>query len=323
MDANRLQQFLARLQDENPTVRRATALLLGREKPEGVVGALAKSLRDPVWQVRHAAATALGQIGEERAFDPLLQRLGAKESNARAAVLETLSRAPSAEAESTKTGKSAHAAGGPSRGDVEDNAETRRAIALAIARIRPDLVEEPLCQALNVDAPSVKIAAMSGLASLGAPEAAEWILPLCDHPELQVSKAAVVALGILRATVAAPKLMELCQSPHAALRCEAVIALNHLKVEEAYVTLVGRLKDPDIKVRAAAALAVGNTRRAEAVEALLPLLEDESADVRAAACQALVTLKAVGHADALAPLLLDETTEVRNAAALSYYRLVG
>lgn len=332
MDAYKLKNIAALLEHENPNLRRAAATFLGEIRAEGVLGPLAKRLRDPVWQVRAAAAWALGVLGREAAFETLLARLGVAPAAARSAVLELLSQTappreaadkPAASSPFGARGAGAPAASAPAAKDVEEHWSVRKALALAVARVKPDLIKAPLLQALQGQAPTVKIAAMAGLAVLQDPTAADAILPLCDDPDLQVRAAAVVALGKIRAPQAAPKLIELAESKQASLRAEAVIALNHIKPPEAFDAFLKRLNDPDSKTRKAAALALGNTRRDDAVEHILPLLADHSPDVRIAACQSLVTLKAAAQARHVAELLLDEHEPTRDAAAVCYQKMIS
>jgi HEAT repeat protein len=60
------------LEDGNEQVRTFGGVMLGTMKDSGAVPALIKALADPDMNVKHAAAEALGRIGDRRAVEPLI-----------------------------------------------------------------------------------------------------------------------------------------------------------------------------------------------------------------------------------------------------------
>jgi len=76
--------------DEIPAVRAAAAESLGDIGDARAVEPLIDSLRSVEWQVRAAAAKALGQLKDARAIEPLCNALLDKDFNVRAAAAEAL-----------------------------------------------------------------------------------------------------------------------------------------------------------------------------------------------------------------------------------------
>jgi HEAT repeat protein len=71
----RLQHFLAMLDEEDPSQRWKAAESLGRIRDERAVEPLILALTDEDWRVRQKAAWALGKIGDQRAILPLRRAL--------------------------------------------------------------------------------------------------------------------------------------------------------------------------------------------------------------------------------------------------------
>jgi HEAT repeat protein len=64
--------LISLLEDGNEQVRTFCGVMLGTMKHSGAVPALIKALTDPDMNVKHAAAEALGKIGDRRAVEPLI-----------------------------------------------------------------------------------------------------------------------------------------------------------------------------------------------------------------------------------------------------------
>jgi HEAT repeat protein len=86
-----VEPLLARLEDEYASVRRAAASALGRIGSERAVEPLLACLEDEAGDVRRAAASALGRIGSEQAISPLLACLEDRRADRRIEALSALS----------------------------------------------------------------------------------------------------------------------------------------------------------------------------------------------------------------------------------------
>lgn len=72
---DRLQHYLAMLNEEDPSQRWKAAESLGRIRDERAIEPLILALTDEDWRVRQKAAWALGKIGDQRAIIPLRRAL--------------------------------------------------------------------------------------------------------------------------------------------------------------------------------------------------------------------------------------------------------
>ncbi len=301
--------ILAGLKDSNPNVRQAAAIMAGLCGDPALAGKVSKLLNDKFWQVREKAAWALGRLNNESAVPALMKILGANETIVRKKILDTLGNV----GEDESSGK-----------DKDENPTVvKKAAALALARLRPETVAEPLIQAFDSPNDNIKVAALGGLGNMKALSAAPLVLKSLGDKEPNIRKAAVTAAGKMRLQEAIPLLIKLSGDDSWSVRLEAVIALNHLKAGEGFEALCARLKDPRPEVRRDAAMAVGNTRREEAGDLLIPMLgRDQPPAVRRAAIMALAGLKAADSASHLEQALDDPDEGVRGDASKAILRLV-
>ena len=85
--------------------------------------------------------------------------------------------------------------------------------------------------------------AVTGLATLGAREAAPAIVPLLADAHVGVRAAAALALGMLEAREAVPELVRLLADPEWAVRAQAAWSLGTLADPAALEPLLGCLAD--------------------------------------------------------------------------------
>lgn len=315
-DAKLKDSIVGHLAGDDPNLARAGCRLAAELDLKDAVPALLRALESKFWQIRVEAARALGQLGQglppvERA---MMKLLGASDQNVRQRILIAAStEGRAAESTADAAGKKKDAQPPP----------VQRAAALALSRLRPDIAETVLIEALSGENPGLIQAAISGLASLESMAGADKMIDLLDHPDTKTRKAAVTGLGRLKVRAAAPGLMKLLEDPKAEVRQEAIIALNHLKLPEAMDHLIGKLADDSADVRRVAAVALGNTRSRseEVIRALEGALADNHWSVRQAAASSLANLRAEGSLDKLIALLSDPRDEVRREACLACFKL--
>jgi len=80
------------LKHDNPNVRGAAALYMGRARPEGAASHITEALDDAEQWVRFSAIEALGYLGDIRYLEPLLEIVRQEEGLLREAALDALSR---------------------------------------------------------------------------------------------------------------------------------------------------------------------------------------------------------------------------------------
>ncbi len=292
---------LESLDKEDPNIVRAACMLAGLLGLAPAERGLLKALGHQAWQVQAAAAEALGKIGSQGAVPFLRRLLKASEADLRQKVLAAAALTKSA----------------PPASDGETHPEVKRAAAVALNRIQPQVAEDALLGALASGQASLMEAAMAGLGNLESTGGRDEMLALLEHQEPAVRAAAAACLGRLREERAVDGLIKLLSDPEASVRREAVIALNHLKAKRAVEALTGLMDDQDDAVRRVAAIALGNTRHKDAavVGSLRKGLGDRDAAVREACLKALANVRATEALEAAAALLADTHEPVQKAAA--------
>jgi HEAT repeat protein len=324
METKLVEILLKAADDPDANVRRAVAIALADGGSNHAKSAIVKLAKDKVWQVREAAITSLGKAKVVEAADLLLKVLGCDdEASARKAILQWVS----AKGDEPVADAKPKAPGGMPSGEAKKPAgdpwQVKKAAALTLSHIRPDLAVVPLLNALSTDNPAVKLAAMAGLGSLNAQEAVEPLLELLSaSTDWNIRKAAATTLGKLKAESAVDALLNLLEDERFAVRIEVVIALNHIKPPEA-VSAFSKVvvSDNNYEVRKVAATALGNLKSQDAIPALLKALEDENWIVRKAAVDSLTNLKASEGMDKLIERLVDEQEDVRSSSAVAVMRL--
>ena len=299
------------LRDAEWDVRRAAAHAVGNfgaaAAAEPFLTALATLLRDADGGVRWAATDAVGQLGAAAATEPILAALAALLRDA--------------------------------EGDV------RRAAEEAVGQLGAAAATEPFLAALAAllcDAEGdVRRAAAEAVGQLGAAAATEPILAalaaLLRDAEGDVRSAAAWAVGRLGAAAATESslaaLAALLRDAEGNVRWAAAHAVGQLgaaaATEPILAALAALLRDAERNVRRAAAAAVGQLGAAAATEsflaALAALLRDADRDALGAATEAVWRLGAAAATEpflaALAALLRDAEGDVRGAAAHAVRRL--
>jgi HEAT repeat protein len=243
------------------------------------VDGLIKALDHPDDRIRKDAAYALEFIGDIRAIDPLIARLGDTSHVVRLAAALTLAL----------------------HGDrLTDEPE------LLMARLRSshegDMALEVLTAALQDEADDVRQAASEALGRLGDARAVEPLVArLGDkHEKHGVRKAAGEALGRLGdAHAVEPLIAHLQDEWYDAERTAAITALGQIGDARAVAPLMARLREKreGLYIHQAAITALGQIGDARAVEPLIAILTDNN--LRRHAVEALGQ---IGDARAVKPL---------------------
>lgn len=307
---------------------------------EGLVKALSynkDSNRIEHIKVRKEAATALGEIGDTRAVQPLiaalvssapdvakeaqdaLVRLGkpaveplisvlGRDENLSAVAAQVLLRIglPSLQPLSTALGRS--------YGD----AHLAKAVVGVLVRLGAPAVE-PLIAALDDNNRQVRMVVAEGLGRLGDPRAVNPLLHIAMHigEDATMAAAAIVKIG----PRAVEPLITALEDENPNVRNAAAEALGKLGDPRAIKPLNIALRDHKIDTKGTEALVKLNV--ADAVEPLLEMLKDGNSDIRRTAAVSLGDLREARAVQPLITLLKDSNGDVRKAAATAlvrYYR---
>ncbi len=281
--------------------RRKVAWTLGYTGSEQAVEPLIEALGDPAVEVRRAAASALGDIGEP-AIAPLARVLREAGAELRLEAAIAVGRIePNAATEAILV---------TAVGDEDPNVRWVAGLALGArghekavgalieilrhgeeydqtraARFMGEMkaVEavDALVGALDEGVWSVRLAARDALVEIGDAAVAPLLMAAADGNR-RVRMKAASALGRLGSERAVGVLLVALKDRDWMIRDEAAVALARIRSEKAVGPLIAALKDPDGETRQAAAWILGEMEAAAAVEALNELLADPEAGWMAA-----------------------------------------
>ena len=254
-------------------VREAAADALGKLGDTRAVKPLLDALRDEYWPVRKAAASALGEIGDARAVEPLIAALQAENTHQGGAAVPV---------------RFAH----PELSGLHDSWMVRTAIVIALGEIGETRAVAPLVAALRDDRKWVRGYAAQALGKLGDARAVDpLVAALADED------------GFVRAT-AATALDRLAWRPDdgAAAAAYWVATRQWAKCVKigAIAPLISVLNDEDQIIRGAAAGALAHIG-ARAVDPLIGALRDQHTTSRGRS-GAAETLGRIGDRRALEAL---------------------
>jgi HEAT repeat protein len=324
-------------EDSGPRVRSVAARALVSIRDPRAVDALVIALKhervkrrmigymgDP--DVLQAAAEGLGEIGDARAIEPLIEALVTGKENVRTAAANALKQI---DPNWTKTEAAKHTVpflAGHLRGS---GSLARQAAAETLSKIGDTRAIEPLVVALPDDDSFTRWAVREALnvidpdwpKSEAAKRAIRALVEALVGQEEARPKAAK-ALELIdpnwpkteAAKLALPTLVEALTHWAESVRKEAVEALGKIGDVRAVEPLIEKLYDSDIGVCREAANALGKIRDVRAVEPLVRLFKDHGRCLQEHASHALIE---IGDARAVEPLvaaLADQWSEVRQMA---------
>jgi HEAT repeat protein len=228
--------------------------------------------KDPL--VQYEAADALGNIGDEKAVDPLITALKRHEfSGVRWKAAEALS----------KIGNPAVASLIGALQYPDEDVRWKAAIALGEIG-NPDAID-PLIQLLSDDDRFVRSRAAHALSMIGEPAVPPVIKALKNgNPDVRWS--AALAAGKIKNPLAVEPLILALADEEMMVRAEAAAALASIGTP-ALGPLLDFLKSSKGEIRIEVMTALGELRNADAIEPLVQLLENADDDERKAIADAI------------------------------------
>lgn len=321
--------LIALLKDDEPRIRRRSALAVGRTRlPAGVAPLTAVLAADADPEVRQMAAFALGLIGDASAADALVAALGDVEPVVQGRAAEALGligHKPAADAIGAMM--AAHIKAG------------------SLANIGPDDMEHPKAppvEAIRLGMYAlVRLAAYAPLASVltdgsgrpisrwwpvayafrrvGDPRAVPVLLALLQGEGVFTRAFAARGLGVLKEQSSVAPLVSLLggEAEVTNVRIEAARALADLGAQTAVGTFVKVISTPtlDPNLRLEAVTALGQLRAPSAVDLFVDLLTESWPSMRAAALTALARTDADTFLTVISGLDPDPHWSVRAALA--------
>ncbi len=231
------------------------------------VANLARLLDHKDLQVQYEAAEALGNLGDERAIDPLIAALKRDEfSGVRWKAAEALS-------------KIGDRAVGPLIATLQyPDEDVRWKAAIALGEIgNPDAIV-PLISLLADDDRYVRSRAAHALSMIGEPAVPPLITAL-KRSDAGIRWGSALALGKIKNPLAVEPLILLLADEHLMIKAEAASALASIGTP-ALGPLLGFLKSAKGETRMEVMSALGELGNADAIEPLFQLLENADDDER-------------------------------------------
>jgi len=316
--------LIQRLKDEDSDVRKAACSALGKLGDPSAIPALIEALKGRDRDVPRAACDALVQIGSA-AVPALIKAATSNPSpSARCGACEALGKLgdPAAIPALIKALKD--------RGGylLKDSDSLYRDAYMRVCEKASEALGElgdpsavpALIKAAGDPSDRVRPAAYSALVRIGKPAVPVLIDALKDRSRY-VRRRACFALGELGDPSAVPALIQALKDEDSGVRKAACWALGKLGDPSAVPALIQALKDEDSGVRKAACWALGKLGDPSAVPALIQALKDEDSWVRMVACEVLGKLGDPSAVPALIQALKDEHSWVREAARKALKRL--
>jgi HEAT repeat protein len=301
-DVRVLEPLVKALADEGLylPLRAEAAAGLGQLGNARAVEPLLNALVNKHSPVRGAAAQALGQLGDARAAEPLIKTLADQEDYVRGAAAQALGQLGDVRAVEPLIKTLA---------DQKDY--VRGAAAAALGQLGDVRAVEPLVNALVDQDNPVRLAVATALRQLGQPHWSQWFKG--DDDDFS-------RLGTSRNARAFELLIQALSERDWRMHKAAAKALGELGDARAVEPLIKTLADKSCligDVREAAAEALGRLGDTRAVEPLMQSLSGHEIAVRKAAAAALGRL---GDARAVEPLikaLKEKREDVRETAAMA------
>lgn len=206
--------------------------VLEEEKVKDEIDIQIDLLKDPDWAVRREAVVTLGEMGDERCVQPLVNALRDGDWQVREAAVEALGQVGSPAVEALLK--------------VIRDWDIRKYVIRALGKIKDERVLDPLIQQLHSD--EFKDDATEALVELGSPAVERLVAALKDKEEL-VRKQAIIALGRIKDPRAVEPLIEMLKDPDWFTRLAAAAALEQIGDERGREAIKPLMKDPDLVVR--------------------------------------------------------------------------
>lgn len=289
------------LKDRSAEVRRKAVVVLGKIANKSLAGRLMELATDSSAEVREAIANALGKFKDPQAVPVLINLLKDENPQVKSSAIWALGIIgdPSALEPLTEL------LGTSSDELISENVKN------AIARFKPEAVEERLMNALKNPSETVRMDAAESLTLLSGPKAITPLMGALKDSSVYVRKKIVQCLGTI------------CKKPDPATqgiiteksKCVPADKLNEV------VTAFCRLIKDDEAVRELVIATLGEIKSPHSVDSILTALSDKTGSVRVVSARVLGEMREVRAIPNLIEALKDSDAKVRDSAALALERI--
>lgn len=244
-------RLIAQLRHDDPNVRLRAVETAREHLALAVAGPMMGCLHDPDMRVRRAAATALGDLGNEMSADWLVIAACHADS-------------------------------------ILHNNAIRSLHRLGDARVRGLLpyIENDL----RHSDPHIRQLGAQTMGILGLDNSVDILTGMLKDNNQDVRIAAATALGQIGDPIAVDPLIRSANDPNYRIRVAVIEAISMIRTPRALFTLLALLRDEEPEVRYSAALALQHLGDVRAVKQLVPYLADKNPDVAMAVAAALQSL---------------------------------
>ena len=173
----------------------------------------------------------------------------------------------------------------------DEEADVRRAAAMALARLGDEVAVDALIGALVDPDPGVRRDAIYGLGDIEDPRSVQPLIGLLGDTDADIRRAAAWALGELEDPQAVGPLTALLQDEDAQVRRDAIQALGEIEDPSALDSIASALNDSSAEVRRHAVWALGEFEDPATLDLLVGAFNDDDAEVRRYAAWALGELE--------------------------------
>jgi HEAT repeat protein/beta-lactamase regulating signal transducer with metallopeptidase domain len=264
--------------------------------------ALAGALADPVPEVRLAAVSALGRLGDTTVINALINALASDTDDgvrkAAAWALGELENSRAVPALATALRR-------------DRNIEVRRNAAWALGQIEDAGAVDALGAALSDPDEDLRNKAVWALGQIEDAKAVPFLVPLLRDRDPDVRAQTAWALGQIESKDAVEGLSRAVNDSNTHVRSQVAWALGQIEDASSVPALKTLLRDADPDVRQQAAWALGQVESGAAVEALVAALKDSDADVRQQAAWALGQIEEASALPGLEAAITDSDVDVR------------
>jgi HEAT repeat protein len=308
--SNQFDKLVHQLEHGNAFDSRLAAEALGQLGDTRALQPLVDALKSSVWTRRLGSASALGQLGDPRAIEPLIAALKDEKSSVRSAAKKALGQLAE-----PRTAQQFVAA-------LEDGTPLARQVASGIlGDLGDERAVEPLIAALGDVDRDVRLSVVRDLGRLGDPRAAEPLIGQLDDPDPAVRRGVIAALAQMGEASAVEPLAAALKDSAPDVRQSALEALGRLvaagKTEEgkgaALEAVMAALEGSYGQARGKLAR-IFPQMGDSAAPLLVVLLKDDDPRVRHALAQVLPEMGETGF-HLLVHATNHASTEVRAAAA--------
>ncbi|HEY3282866.1 MAG TPA: HEAT repeat domain-containing protein [Armatimonadota bacterium] len=277
-DTRAVPALLAHLNDTAPNIRRNVIRSLGQITDSRATLEIARVMReDP--QVRMEAITALGEIGDPRGVDPLVDLFKGYDLEVPTAAIAALTKiGPSSLPRLLREAKN-------------PDPEIRLYATRGLASLSGPTVVAPLLAAAKDSDPKIREAAVAGMSKFLEGDALRVIPTLVagfSDPSAGVSTSSVAGLKELgtsgapevKKAVVGPLVALLGRSDQPAAQFYANRALSQIGGSDVVSALVSELKSPSLSMQKWAALTLGDVEQKEDSQKATPMLKQLASDPR-------------------------------------------